>query len=132
MNGRITFLINEDGASIKIEDYNSNITFCKVKLTQEQTLAILSRQACVDCEIITNGLENVGKKHECKTFDFEIPESMNEYDFRNSEEGAEKLQQLAQSQLEDGWISDRYFGSRNSFFSKNNKHFARITIRRYI
>ena len=60
-------------------------------------------------------------------YNFEIPKEMSGYGHN-----AEKLQELAQSKLTDGWIADKYFGSQTSFFSKDEKHYARCTIRRWV
>lgn len=125
LEGKITILINRDETTIEIKDENANVRFVSVKLTPEQLSAALSRQMCVECELEVKGIENVGKIHENKSFEFEIPESLPTR--RNELE----LQKIAQSKLSDGWIADAYFGSQNSFFKKDGKQYARVTIRRW-
>jgi len=127
LKGKITILIGRDSTRIEVEDDLASTTFLKIKLTPEQLCAALSRQACVECELETNRLDKIGKKHENKSFTFEITEDLYVYDSRDSV----KLQELAQSKLNDGWIAEGYFRSQDSFFQKDDKYFARCTIRRW-
>jgi hypothetical protein len=126
LEGRISVLINRDETTIEVEDENANARFLKITLTPEQLSAALSRQMAVECEIEVKGLEKIGKKHENKTFEFEIPS-----DLANSRNENE-LQKLAQSLLNDGWIAERYFSSQDSFFKKDGVQYARCTIRRWV
>lgn len=126
LKGKISILINRDSTTIEIEDDVANTVFCKVTLTPKQLSDALSRLSSVDCEIVAVNLDRVGKKHEHMTYEFEIPENL-----ANSTKEKE-LQELAQSQLSDGWIASDYFASRNTFFKKDGKQFARVTCRRYI
>jgi hypothetical protein len=126
LEGRISVLINRDGTTIEVEDENANARFLKITLTPEQLSAALSRQMAVECEIEVKGLEKIGKKHENKRFEFEIPSDL--VSSRNENE----LQKLAQSLLNDGWIAERYFSSQDSFFKKDGVQYARCTIRRWV
>lgn len=126
LQGKISFLINKGYSIIEIEDDEANTTFLIVKLTEEQLVACLSRQGYVDCELEVSGLDRVGKKHENKIFEFEIPKEL------HGSSNEKELQVMAQSKLTDGWIAEGYFSSQNSFFSKDGKQYARCTIRRYI
>ena len=125
LKGRISILINRDETTIEIKDESANVRFVKVKLTPEQLSAALSRQISIECELEVKELEKVGKVHENKTFEFEIPETL------PTRGNQLELQKIAQSQLSDGWIADAYFGSQNSFFKKDGKQYARVTIRRW-
>jgi len=80
----------------------------------------------VECEIEVRGLEKIGKKHENKRFEFEIPRDL------ASSRNESELQKLAQSLLKDGWIAERYFSSQDSFFKKDGVQYARCTIRRWV
>lgn len=126
LQGKITFLISTDGATIEIEDDKANTTFVKVNLTPSQLMACLSRQGYVDCELFVSGLDRVGKTHENMEYTFEIPEKL------NNSSHQDELQKIAQSQLTDGWIAEGYFGSQNSFCRKDGKQYARCIIRRYV
>lgn len=127
LEGRISILIGRDYTTIEVEDELSGQTFAKVKLTPEQLSAALSRQACVKCELEVNGTDRIGKKHENKSFTFEIDKDDAGYNH-----DPKKLQAIAQSKLDDGWIAESYFGSQNSFFAKDGKQYARCTIRRWV
>ena len=126
LEGRISVLINRDGTTIEVEDENANAMFLKITLTPEQLSAALSRQKAVECEIEVRGLEKIGKKHENKRFEFEIPSDL------ASSRNENELQKLAQSLLSDGWIAERYFSSQDSFFKKDGVQYARCTIRRWV
>jgi hypothetical protein len=125
LEGRISLLINRDETTIEVEDENANARFLKITLTPEQLSAALSRQCSVECQIEVRGLEKIGKKHENKYFEFEIPIEL------ASSRNENELQNLAQSLLKDGWIAEKYFSSQNSFFKKDGVQYARCTIRRW-
>ena len=82
-----------------------------------------------DCEFITRGLDVIGKRHEWETFEFMIPENVLVLDKSGY---AERLANHANTLLSDGWEAEGYFGSQNSFFTKDGKNWARCTIRRYV
>ena len=126
LEGRISILINRDGTTIEIEDEKANTRFVRITLTPEQLSAALSRQMAVECELEVKGLSRVGKVHENKSFEFEIPKDL------ASSRNEQNLHEIAQSLLTDGWVADRYFSSQNSFFQKDGVRYARCTIRRWI
>ena len=126
LEGKISILINPDATTIEVEDENANTRFLTITLTPEQLSAALSRQMAIECEIEVKGLEKIGKKHENKSFEFEIPSDL------ASSRNENELQKLAQSLLNDGWIAESYFSSQNSFFKKDGVQYARCTIRRWI
>lgn len=124
--GKISILINREYTEIEIKDDLANVTFVKVRLTPEQFSAALGRLAYVNCELDLRGLDKVGKKHECKTFEFEITYSKTKEDLALACNEA----LFAQGMYE--WVSDNYFRSQNSFFKKDGKDWARCTIRRWV
>lgn len=133
LEGRITFLIQHDRTILEIEDDNASTTFLKAELTPEQTIDILSHRGKVECKLDVRGLDKVGKKHENKDFVFEIPKDLLGVSFHS--EKLEELKIHAQKLLDeqgDDWVSDGYFNSQNSFFTKDKKEYARVTIRRWI
>lgn len=124
-NGNITFLFNKDGATLELQDESSSTRFVKIELTKEQILSVLSREAYVHCNIITNGLDRVGKKMTLKTLTFPMPPPS--CDDRNKIACDE-----ATRNCPEGWIPDLYFSSRDSFFRNGEgKEYARTTIRRW-
>jgi hypothetical protein len=127
IKGKITLLINREYTSIAIRDANANTTFCEVILTPQQLNNALSRLGYVDCKLNIGGLDKIGKKHENKIFEFPITVK----DRKNNKH----LQGIAQSLLDkenEGWIAEDYFNSQDSFFEKEGKQYARVTIRRWI
>ena len=125
-NAKITMLINRDYTEIEIHDSDANTTLARVKLTPEQLSMILSRQAYVECECNTGDLKKIGKKHENKYFEFEIVYSKSKEDLILACNEA-----LFQQEMHE-WESDNYYGSQNSFFSKDGKDYARTVIRRWV
>ena len=123
--GKITFLFDHDGASLEIEDDKACIKFVKVRLNNKQVCQMLSRLASIHCEKVeVFNLEKVGKKHINKTFEFELPTC----DWHDRKEIA--LQQIKYV-CPKGWKSDNYFNSQDSFFTKDDKLYARVTIRQW-
>ena len=129
LEGRISLLVGAEYTTIEIEDHNASTRFVRIKLTPEQLSKCLSRQALVECEIEVSGLNKVGKVHENKNFTFEIPDNL------RGSSNSDELSQICQHLLDEnneGWVCDGYFGSKNSFFEKNGKVYARAVIRRWV
>lgn len=126
IEGQISIFINREYTSIEVTDKHSNTRFLDIKLTPQQLNDALSRIGNTECELDVIGLEKIGKKHECKTFEFEIEERL------ASSTHSDKLYKITEELLTDGWVADSYFGSQNSFFNKDGKQMARCTIRRWI
>jgi hypothetical protein len=126
LDGKITICINRDETRIYIEDKNSGVRFLDVELTPDQLSSALSRLANTPCKIKVRGLNKIGKKHEHKTFEFELPKNLIGYD--KKKEVAEYSNKICPQ----GWCSDQYFDSQNSFFQRDGKEWARCTIRRWV
>ena len=124
-DARITILANDGEVKIELKDAKSSITFARVSMTAEQFVRALSRTSYCDCDCEVFSLEKIGKQHENKTFEFEIPKF--EYNERHA-----KTAEIAKAVCPDGWLPDTYFGSKDSFFEKDGKFYARCTIRRWI
>lgn len=125
-NPKITMLIYSQYTEIEIIDSNANTTLAHIRLTPEQLSAILSGKCYVNCECTTGDLTRIGKKHETKMFEFEITYSKTKEDLTIA--CIEAL--FAQGMHE--WVSDNYYKSQDSFFSKDGKDYARTTIRRWV
>ena len=135
LEGQITILINREYTSIEIIDKSSGIRFVEVKLTPEQLSSALARIAYTDCELSVVGLEKIGKKHEWKSFRFEIPKELYSYNYKKYAERDAKLTKFAQDLLDkddEGWISDGYFGAQDSFSEDEGRYYAKCTVRRYV
>lgn len=129
--GQITILVNREFTEITLHDDKASTDFARVRLTPEQLCSALSRLSQTDCEIEVFSLDRVGKKHENQTFEFEIPRKLSEYN-RDNEELKKVCEKAMQNSGLTEWKSDHYYGSQNSFFAKDGKNFARVTIRRYV
>lgn len=129
IKGEVTFLLNTDGAKIEVYDQDANVCILKIDIGPEEVLKMLGRQGHVKCDarVYDNNFAKIGKTHENKDFVFEIENRP--YSARYSDQ---ELKELADSQLTDGWVSDCYFGSQNSRFTKDGKEYARAVIRRWI
>jgi hypothetical protein len=129
LNCAITILINREGTTIELYDKDSCVVFADVKLTSEQFVEALSRLAHTECECEVHGIDKLGKKMEHKQFEFELPEK-NIYS-----KDREKLAAIAQKLLDEtgeGWVCSDYFGSKGSFFTRDEKPYARATVRRWV
>ena len=128
LNGKITFLINQDETTIEIMDDNSSISFVKIILTPQQLSNALSRLGRTDCELNVFNLDKVGKKMIIKEFTYELPKNIKKDDDEKLAEYAKYL--LNQNEI--NWIPDQYFKSQNSFFTKDNINYFRGIARRWI
>lgn len=127
LKGRISILVDGDGASIEIDDATSTLPLAIIKMSAVDFCAALGRLANIPCEIeTTSPLENIGKKMEWTYFEFEMPAKV---EWKNRKEVAF---QIAQQVCPEGWVFDNYFGSRDSFFTRDGKDMARMTIRRWV
>lgn len=128
INAKITILINQAYTEIQLHDDASAMTIATVRLTPVELSSALSRLSHTPCQMeITDTPERIGKKMEHKTMEFEVP-SKGSFPIDDKE----KLIELAEKATPKGWHSDNYFGSQSSFFSKGDKHYARVTIRRWV
>ena len=124
---KITFLVNQEYTTIRVECAKSGIEFVEIELTPEQLSSALSRLAYTPCKSVeVRGLDKINKKHECKNYEFKLPEC----DWVSRKEVAiETVQEL----LKDSeWMPDLHFNSRGSFFTKDGVEWARATIRRWV
>lgn len=123
---KISILIGSESTTIEIKDFTSSITFVKVTLSPEQLSQALSRLSYTSCECEVRDLALIGKRMEHKKHQFEIPNDL-PYSLRS-----EVLPQLIKETLPEGWQSDDYFNSQDTFFKKDGKEYAQTTIRRWV
>ena len=123
---QITFLFNDEGATLDIRDLVSGTTFVKAVLNRKQVLQMLSRQAHVETASMgVFGLDKLGMKQEVSSMQFEMPEC----DYGIQETVAKGL---ADKLTPEGWVNDGYFRSQDSFFNLEGKSMAKVTIRRWV
>lgn len=127
IKGQISMFFDENGLRMELRDKNAITTFAEIVLNKEETCSALARHGYTPCEIEVRNLERIGRKHEHKTFEFEIPTLKIPYNLREN-----TIIALAKKHCPNGWIPDLYFSSQDSFFNKDGKSWARTTIRRWI
>jgi len=129
---RITLLSRAEWLEIEVRDSDSFCTFVRLKLTPEQFTAAMGRLAMIECEWEVYNLDKIGKKWENRHFEFEIPEDLNKY----TNPSLDKLNLLCSEAMEreclTDWVSDNSYDYQWSFFTRDGKRFARVTIRRWI
>jgi len=128
MRGQLTISRQIGGGeriSIRIRDERAGIEFVEATLTLEQYALAISGQGYVPCEVVVQGLENVGKRLEVDTLEF--PLGCSEYGGKRKEIAAQQAAEWCPA----GWLPDTRFGSRGSFFQRDGETWARCTIRRW-
>jgi len=126
IEGTITFLVSRGNrTTIEIHDSKASVKFVEVTLTNDQLASALSRIGYTDCEkIIVHGLHNVGKIRVIENLDFEMP--------KNRYRDKELARKMANSKCPEGWKEDTYFGSQDSFYTKDGRAYARTSIVKWI
>lgn len=133
IDAKFTFLVGQEGATVEIRCDKSGLIFFRGKLDPENVLRSLGRQAYVSFqEANVYSLENIGKRLVLGELVFEIPSGLQGKKYQNPEEAKEELERLALAACPEGEKPDLYFGSKNSFFKKDGKDYARTTTRKYI
>lgn len=122
----LTFLIGKDGAHIELHDKVSGICMFRGDMTPENTLSLMGRLSHTPVKGYLGNLSHVGKKLVMDKLEFELPEDA---DYSTEKEMARTL---AKAICPVGWTPDMYFGSQNSFFTKDGKRYARTIIRSYV
>ncbi len=112
--------------SLRIYDSKARIEFVEVEIGLANMMQAITGLGNVACEFKTRGLENVGKTIESKTLEFEF-ESDCKWQDRDTE-AYKKACEVAP----DGWHPSGYFGSKDSFFYKDNVRYARTQMSRWI
>lgn len=124
---RISILMDESGARIEITDSPSGITFLCARVTPENFTAAMGRLLNVDCTADVYSLDRIGFQHEHKPFVFKLPnEGPVAWDQR-----AAVAHAAAKEACPAGWEPTSYFGSQDSFFTKDGEDWARCKIERW-
>ena len=124
--GITTSLLNKGKIKFEICDMNSAIRFLVFEMDSFEFLGMLRSNANVRAYGTTIELDKVGMLQENKTFEFPLPVDTNLF---NRVEIA-KTEQL--KHIPEGWVSDNYFVSQNSFFEIDGHPMARVVIRRWV
>lgn len=126
-NGSITLLADRDrGVTIELTDQDAFVRFVEVKMTAQQFVTAMSRMEDVPCLIECRLLDKLGKKMEHKPFEFLMPK----YDNYKDREAIAKEKVI--EACPEGWEPDLYFGSQTSFFTRDERNYARTIIRKWV
>ncbi len=118
---------HESKIVISVYDDLSHQRFLDLEMTPEQFVnAAMNRMAHTEMVSATLfNLERIGKKLETRNFEFELPD--HRFDKR-----VEIARETVKKVIPDGWTPDMGFSSQGSFFTRDEKPYARTTIRRWV
>ncbi len=122
---QITTSFERSGLIIKLRDDTSSNDIAEIKISAKNLALAFSGLYGVECEAKIFNIDKINKKMEHKKFEFEIGKDSF---FNRKEIAIEKIKNTCP----EGWIPDMYFSSQDSFFTKNEKDYARCTIRRWV
>lgn len=126
-DARITILFSDKGLHIEVTDEASGTQFLEIELNEKQTCEALSRCSRTECTAEVRGLDRVGLHLEIAWLVFEYPE-----DVRYSKDEDRLLVEAMKPHVPEGWTASEYFGSRDQFFTRNGKYYARASLRRWL
>lgn len=112
---------------IILHDREAGINFAEVEMSAAQfSNAVVFNLGYCSCEIEVRGLDVIGKKMEVDKLVFEISNC------GTYSERVDAARQIASHHCPDDWIPDECYGSQDSFFYKDDKLYAKTTIRRWV
>lgn len=125
LKGKFTLLIGEEQTRVEVRDSVSEVCIVSLRLNAKNFQAALSRVARVECdfECDTSEFSKIGKRVQRKTLEFEMPKEC-PYD-------KSKAVEIAKMLCPTGWEPVLWFSSKDSFFSKDGKEFARCDIKHW-
>src|SRR5690606_15975036 len=129
MKGKLT-ISNPSGyekeyMEITIKDSSSNVEFVSLKMSYADFMKALRGQAEVEGDLKVRKLDIVGMEKESKPLVFMVPK---EHVFNRKEWAEANYLKY----VKDGWLADKYFGSKSSFFKdESGDTYARTYQHRY-
>ena len=111
---RITSNTGDGFVEITLEDSNASVNFATVQIGFAEFAQALTGRGSTKCEIITTGLDNVGKRMEHKQLEFPVPGAT----WENQQNIA---MEVVAENTPAGWTPDLYFRSQNSFFDRDGQ-----------
>ena len=115
----------DDNIRIVVYDVDADIEFLELEIDPREFSLALTGLSMVRCLMETMGLNNVGKTIERDTITFKMPECS----YKDRKEIAYKA---AQEAAPYGWYVSNYFGSKDSFFTKDGEAYGRTSITRWV
>jgi len=121
----------EDIIRVSIRDETSSTNFTEIQLSLADFALCVTGLSCMKGEGSVRNLDRVGKRMEMEHISFEIPDCLYEERKEVAKKHGDKY--LVDKGLSrSGWIVSDSFNSQNSFYNKDDKHYARATIRRWV
>lgn len=117
---------DNDYVSLTVQDESSRAEFLEVRISLVDFTKAITGQGHMPVRFTTKGLDVIGKTKEQKELVF----SMGEDGITKNDKDIAEYH--AQSYADEGWIASNYFGSQNSFFTKDGIRYARTTQFRYV
>mgnify|MGYP001806871344 CR=1 FL=1 len=130
INASITFLPDSggEGCRIDIEDKDANVIIFRGELNAEQFCQMMGRLACTRfTEAKVGPLDKIGKIHQLERIAFKVP-GITPYSPNRKDVAREEAKRVCP----EGWEPDTYFGSQDSFFTRDGEVWAGTIIRRWV
>jgi len=122
----VTFLIDNNQTTLKVQCPTSKELILDLDFTNEQLIQLMSRLACVEVDgEVSEHLERVGMKREHKDFTFPL--------LQKDAYNTDKAREIIKDACPDGWLAQTSFSSQNSFFTTTDGvAMARTTLYRWV
>ena len=134
LKGKLTLSTNrnpDDGlVHLELKDDLSKITFVALHITRDLLMRALGGLAYVDCEFQAKELDKVGKTLETRTLECPVVQAPGFMEERKGPK--ERALEIVTQACPDEWKPDLYFGSQDSFFTKDGRQWCRTTVRRWV
>ncbi len=115
----------ERGMTIEVKDANSGSQVFTVNLPADQIAKMLSSRAHLPCMYTVERTDISGKHEHRAEMSVELPEGLA---YGDREAVAERL---LIAQCPEGWETSCYLGSKDSFYKKGDRSYAKTIIRTY-
>jgi len=110
---------------IQIKDKASKVGFVCVEVDLDVFSSVLTGLSEQDCEFNVKSLEFIGKEKETKPISFKMPT-------HNYENRKDIAIGCANKILSDGWMFNKYLGSKDSFTGHGDDVYCNSTAYRYV
>jgi hypothetical protein len=125
---RPTFGNGDKFIVIKIRDKASRQTFVTASIDYSDFTEALTGLAEAPMTTEVRGLDLVGLNRESKKIVFQFNESM----IFEGETKRDAARRVSIAFIPNGWLSDNYFESQDTFFVEKGINYARFTVRRWV
>ncbi len=122
---RLSYGYDRRKIKIIVQDTDAEIKFLEIEMDLCKFVECITGLPSVDCDMELKNIQNLGKQKERKTIEFQLPKE--KYLLKD-----EEIIEIAKKHVPEGWTCDMYFDSKGSFFTKDDKRFARTDIVRWI